>query len=350
MSEQLLGHRQESFRVELLTTTDTVLRTLAGVQADAGQLDLSVAATIRSSGNLATERIGDDVDWLQHRVRVSYVLGDDLVEPLITAIGAAPVEGHTATGVSVDVELYDKTLILKDDSFLGHYGLPEGTPILDAIQDVIASTGEAGELVGESDAVLAAPMVWDPGTTKLRICNDLADAAGCFALYCDGWGRYRADTYVPPAARGIAWTFADDTHGLYLPEWTRDLDVSGVPNRYVCVGRSTGDTAALVSVATDEDPDSPFSFQARGRWITRTDTDVEAASQGILDLIAVRRLAEAQMVGETITITHPWLPIRLNDVVLFRHARTGESRGVLQRQTVNLTPGGLVQSTIRRIR
>ena len=338
----LLGHRIEDYRVELLDLGDRVLSELPKVAANAGTLDFSVYATIRGSGNLAVH--DDGTDWLRHRIRVSYLL-DDMVVPLITAIPRAPVESHTATGVTVDVELYDKTVILSEDAYGTSYGLPAGTNIVDAVSTVITSTGEPGAslLLAPSPATLAAGMVWEAGTTKLRIVNDLLGAAGYFALYCDGMGRFRAEPYTTPSTRPVGWQF-EGNNGLYLPEWTLDADVFAVPNRYVVVGRTEGDVPALTSTATDVDPSSPFGYPSRGRWITRTNTDVEASSQLVLDLLAARRLFEAQQVTETFEFTHPWLSFGLNDVVEFDGVRA-----VVWKQTVKLAVGGLITSTARRL-
>ena len=340
----LTGHRQEAFRFELLDLADNVIGTLDGVTDDAGQLDLSIFTTIRGSGNLTLAGDAAGIDWLTHRVRVSYLLDNSPVA-LLTGIPRAPVERHTATGTTLDVELYDKTLILSEDAYGASYGLAAGTVILTAVKDVLTSSGvpAAHLLLTDSTATLAAGLVWQAGTTKLKIVNDLLDAAGYFALYCDGLGRFRADPYTTPPTRPTEWPFAAGPLGLYLPAWTRDRDVFSVPNRYVCVGRTEGDTAALTSTATDTST-GPFSYGSRGRWITRTDTDVEASSQAVLDLLAQRRLYEAQQVTETIVFTHPWLPFGLNSVVAFEGVRA-----VVQKQTIKLAPGGLITTTARRL-
>lgn len=336
----LTGHRVEGFTFELLDLSDSTVGQLPGVQADAGQLDFSVYADIRGSGNLTVH--GTGVDWLARRVRISYQ-HDGQTIPLITAIPRAPVEQHTPTGVVTDVELYDKTLILAEDSFGESFAAPAGVNIVDAVASVIASTGEpAPTLLTASPETLANPMVWEAGETKLRIVNDLLDAAGYFAVYCDGLGRFRADPYTDPATRPVRWRFRG-REAVYLPEWTRDRDVFAVPNRYICVGRSEGDTPALVATATNQS-DGPFSYEGRGRWITRVDTDVEASSQYVLDLLAVRRLFEAQQVTETFEFTHPHLPFGLNEVVEF-----DDARAVVWKQNVRLAVGGLVTSTARRL-
>lgn len=325
--------------VQLLDLSDNVVGDLPGALDDSGTLDFSVYATIRGSGNLSVLDAG--VDWLAHRVRISYLTGDTVV-PLLTGIPRAPVRRHTTLGTTLDVELYDKTSILSEDSYGVSYGLAAGTQIIPAVADVIASTGEpAGAMVlAESAASLAAGMVWEAGVSKLKITNDLLDAAGYFALYCDGMGRFRADPYTTPSSRPVDWDFGD---GLYLPTWTDDHDVFSVPNRYVVVGRSEGDVAALTSTATDVS-DGPYSYGSRGRWITRTDTDVEAASQTVLDLLAERRLFEAQQATRTFEFTHPWLPFGPNSVVAF-----GGVRVAVWKQSIRLAVGGLVTTTGRAL-
>lgn len=346
MTYDWYGHREESWRVELLDLSDNVLSDLDGVADPAGTLEYSVHAPIRGSGNLSLTATGD-VDWAAHRVRVSYLFGD-LVVPLITAIPKAPKEDHDGHGVTIELELYDKTLILADDSFGGTLALDVGTPVLDAVRDIIESTGNPRQLVGESAETLRSPMVWDPEDHKLRQVNDLLAASGHFALSCDGMGRFRADPYVGPEYRGVAWTFTHDAQGLYLPEFRRDRDAFSVPNRYRCVSRADEDTPALVSVA--EDYDGPFGFNRHGRWVTRTETDVEATSQAVLDQYTGRRLSEVQQVTEMFEITHPWLPFGLNEVVELHHPRLpGLVRAVVQKQTIELATGGLVTSTVRRL-
>ena len=251
------------------------------------------------------------------------------------------------------VDLYDKLLILSDDSFGASYALAAGVNIIDSVAAVITSTGETSMALTPSTAVLSAAMVWDAAASKLRIANDLLDAAGYFSLFCDGLGRFRALPYTAPAARGVRWALADDANGLYLPEWSRVQDVFSVPNRYVCVGRTDGATAASIQTATDTSSTSPFSYANRGRWITRTDTDVEYADSNVANLLAIaqRRLIEAQQVSETFEIDHPVLPFGLNDLVSFTNARLNGRvvPAVVQKQTFNLSAGGLVTSTLRTV-
>ena len=350
------GHRVEEYRYELLDAWDRIVSTLDDV-VDGGSLSRSVYASPRETATITLlERT--DIDWLAHRVRISHVLhtdGEPIVTPLLTGIVSAPVEDHDDHGVTVELDLADKTAILAGDAFPGYWGLASGTIILDAVRLIVGTTrglrwgGGNGGVIGDSTMQLMQDRTWDLDVTKLQIVNDILDSGGFYALYCDGLGRYRGDLYVPAEKRTPVHHFDRG----YLPTWTRDQDVANIPNRYVVGGRSDDpDVRGPVAVAIDMD--GPYGFRARGdRWITApADTGVEYSTLPELQAIADRRLAAAQSAAETITITHPYLPwVDLNCVVTVDHPRLDEPlRCVVWKQSHQLALGGLVTSTMRRVR
>ena len=152
--------------------------------------------------------------------------------------------------------------------------------------------------------------------------------------------------------RPVEWTFDDGEYsGLYLDNFGDEQDLFGVPNKWIGVSRSDGSTPSLVSVKANTDPTSRFSFQRRGRWITKVTTDVEATSQGILDAITQRNLSDATSVGRIFTIAHPWLPLDLEDVVVFRNSESKiSSRCRITKQSEDLSlPGALVVTTMHEV-
>jgi hypothetical protein len=92
----------------------------------------------------------------------------------------------------------------------------------------------------------------------------------------------------------------------------------------------------------------PFSFPARP-WLTVTETDVDYVDAANLLTIAQRKLSDAQQVGETLTITHPYLGFGLNEVVTFTNARLGTRRAVVQREEWTLDVGGLIETDLRTL-
>src|SRR5690606_23496078 len=102
----------------------------------------------------------------------------------------------------------------------------------------------------DSTETLTSGMVWPAGTSKLRIINDLLSAINYFSLRCDGHGRYVAAPYLAPASRPVVRRFVPAPDAIHLPEFTRDRDLAGIPNKVVLVSSGSGDDEALVGVAS----------------------------------------------------------------------------------------------------
>lgn len=329
----------EDYLYELLDTHDHVLRTLDGVRPG-GLLESSIHADIRSSASLRI-RLTEEIDWLTHRVRISYIL-DGVTTPLLTGLAAVTDETtDAAAGVELQLDLYDKTSILAEDGYGQAYAVPAGANLIDAAIAVIASTGETTIAIPTSAATTATGIVWPADTSKLRIVNDLLTAAGYFTVWCDGLGWYRSEPYTPPAGRPLRFEFDTAATDPYLPTLARTYDPYKVPNRVRIVGKTDGAAEPLMAEATDERPENPFSQLNRGFWRTHVEIDVETTD---IAAWAARRLAELQQVYEAHEVTHPWMPATLNDAGRFRGRLA-----VIQKQRQRLAVGGLVTSALRTV-
>lgn len=343
--DPLTTHRVESWRVDLLDANDVNLGALQGCTG--GSIEQKVAAVIRGGGTLDVVDVGQDIDWLSARVQPWWTVGD-LSWPLGVFLLSAPVAEHDETGRSWRVELLDKLAVLDQDKVDGSYSLPAGTVVTDAVAALITGAGETALAITESAETLTSGMVWEAGTSRLRICNDLLAAINYFALWCDGYGRYVAAPYIRPQDRPSAWDFAAGPRAVHTGRFTRDEDLAAIPNKVVLVSSAGVDDEALVSVATNTDPASPFSEPSRGRWITHTETGVEATSQAVLDALAARRLTELSSVTATLTVEHAALPLNLNDAVEFDTGGV-RTRAVIQSTTQALAVGALTRATMREV-
>lgn len=341
------GSRVEDWQYQLLDRNDNLIGELKGVQPG-GEYTLNVDADIRGSGSFTLNTLNRDIDWEATRIRISYLRDDLAPKPLCTVLPKLPSEDFDVDS-SARVGIFDKTQILLDE--IGtNYGLAAGTPIITAVQNLITGVGETSMLLQPSAKTLASDLSWDPNTTRLRIINDLLDAAGYFSIYTDPLGRYRADPYVDPSNRPIVWPFEDDERtGLYLPKFTRTRDTSDIPNRIKCIQRTDGETEALVAIAVAP-PSSQFSYENRGYWKTKTYTDIEAADAPTLQLITNRKLSSALQVSASFAITHPVLDIAPNNIVTFYNSKIGQrARCVCRALSYKLSVGGLVNGTYREV-
>lgn len=369
----LYGHREETFRYDLLDMRGNLVGNLDGAQTG-GSLEFNVYNEVRGSGSLVTvlydanykaKHYPDKIDWLNRMVRISYVTPDYQV-PLITAIPQAPTEAHTDEVVTMEVELYDRTIMLQEDSYGRPFSRAAGSNIKASVVEVMSSIGVTDLYYGgSSTANLKKAMNWKADATKYQIVNDLLRVAGCFHIYTDAKGRFRADKYVSPEDRPKDWTFDFGASGLYLPEFKWTIDRYHVPNKYIVVADEITVEATKhkkkykytpIGIATDNDPKSPFSYQSRSnRYITVRDSDIELAEkdtqkqhQATVAKAAKDRLREAQLVGVKVEeLVHPWLPFGVNSLVEFKNKRTSPLLAVCQAQTITLQAGGLCTSTLR---
>ncbi|WP_435298543.1 hypothetical protein [Timonella sp. A28] len=335
----LIGHRVTSWHVQLVDNSGALIGLLNEVSG--GTLSFSSASTIKTSGTVIVQ--GGTVDWTKVRLQPVLVINSEEY-PLGIFIPSAPSQTVTSAGSNGAVELLDRLTVLAEDVTDAWMSLPVGTVVTTAITEIIASTGENPGAITPSTAATRTVMTWEPATPKLRIINDLLDAAGFFSLWCDTDGQYQVTPYASPQDRPIAWVFGTSTREVHSPTYTSEQDLYAIPNRVVAVSSAAGEAEELVAVATNENPESPYSYQSRGRWITHPEQNVETTGQSALLAYAQRRLQELSSATATRVIKHGYLPLRLNDAVIF-----DGKRHVVTSMSIPLDPTKLVETTLREV-
>lgn len=299
---------------ELLDSQDRPLGALDGVTG--GSAEIVAQSILGGSGSLEIDERGADIDWMKHRVGVTCHDGASSWGVGVYLL-TSPTEQHGAFALSYDVGLLTKMNVISEDTVETRYSLAAGTPIIATVLALITSTGETRIAATESASTLASSLTWEAGTSKLTVINDLLQAAGYWSLWCDGSGMFRVEPYTDPASRPVSFEFEHGERSLHMPDWGREQDNTSVPNRVVAVGQGDEKTAPLVGISTNEDPSSPYSFQARDRWITETVEGVEAASQAVINQFAARKLRDAMAPVSRLTVTHALMPLDPNALVAF---------------------------------
>lgn len=290
-------------------------------------------------------------DW--GHVRIRPVLEIEGVEetPLGVYIATAPATSWDGSGGRESIELLDRTSVLAQDYLPESYTVAAGTNIITAIKQLIRSTGEAVGSISDSDDVVPSTLTWGAGKNKLTVINELLDSAGYLALWSDGDGQYRVEKYVPPKDRPVVYQMLDDNDSIYLPDITVENDIYGTPNRVIMTSQGDGQEEGWTAVATNEDPSSPLSFQARGRWVSDIQLGIEAASQADLQDKANRRLASLISNHSTLDVNHGPIPgLRVNQVVRFRRKVAGvDSLFTVTGTKINFDPLELSTTTLTEI-
>lgn len=350
---QLLEARDEVIQCELLTSEDISLGILGRVLK--GSLDFNVGRVVRGGGNV-TLNLSRDVSWESARIKISRgirVPGEATPRMWGCGVFRALVgdEDWAAEGATVSASLLDKTSFL-DELQLDHtYTLPVGYVVTKAVRELVLEAGEKRFSITDSDRALSAPMSWNPGTSYLKIINELLDTIGYFAMWADGEGYLRADPYSPPADRPVAFHFRNDARSIVTPEFKLLQAPYKVPNKVIGTSRVEGDEPQLLSVATNENENSPYSYQARGgKWRTETLPDLDVTTQEALDEKVLRHLITVTSAARGVEFSHGWLPLNLNDVVGWTNTRAGvDMFGTLVSWEMDLTEGTLVKSKVTEV-
>lgn len=302
----LTTSREMRYTFELYTTAGLPLGTLDGVTG--GSLEWNSTAQIKGGGKLNMIDTKANIDWLHVRIKPILSLDTGLSWPLGIFIPSTPIEKYNVDGRSWEIEMLDRTSVYDLDKIETTFALPTGTVVTTAVRDLLTSTGEPVGALTESTETLSAPLVWQAGTTKLTIINDILQAAGFNALWADGNGQFRIEKNVPPQERSLVYSMLDDSDSIYLPDFQIDKDIYSIPNKVVVIGQGSGSDEALIGIATNMNPESPYSYPSRGRWIVTTVDGVEATSQAVIDQIAQNTLAQLTSPGSSITVNHAPLP------------------------------------------
>lgn len=327
-------------------TTEATRGRLDGVTSC--RVEHNVNAAIRGGCSLSLRDVaGQDLDWASVRFR-PWVRVNNLTWPLGVFLPASPSLSHDEFGSAWEVPCLDKTSILDQDVMTSSYSVPVGTVVTDRVADLIAGAGESSVAITPSTLTTRSPQTWEPGTSRLRIINDLLDGINYFSLWADRRGLYRAEPYRRPQDRALAATFAAGEASIHSPRWSRAQDIAGVPNRTVLVVEGDEDTPGMVATADNADPASPYSIPSRGRVVARTYTGVEAADQPTLDAMAARYLADASTPSATLEVQHASVPLDGNDVVRFASSGV-DTLAVVEGWQVDLTPGSLMTGNWREV-
>jgi hypothetical protein len=343
-------NRTSSVRMEVLTATGAQAGTLDGVLS--GSVVYTAAKSVHGSASLTVVDSGQAVDWLTVRIRPVLTIAGYGDTALGVFLPSEAPEDWSDTGRVWPVKLLDKCTILDQDKVTATYALDAGTVVTTAIVSLIESTGETNHSITPSAAALASPLIWDPGTTKLQIVNDLLSTINYFSLFTNGDGQYRGEPYVKPAARPVAWEFLDGSNCIYLPTFSKDVDLFAIPNTFTATTQGDGTTAGLTSTAINSDPVSRYSTVSRGRTIAADPAlGVEATDQGTLDAYALRRLIELTTPTATIAIQHAFVPgLSFNNAVRFRRVPAGiDGRHVVSKTEISLDPTALAKSTLSEV-
>lgn len=278
--------------------------------------------------------------------------GPGFVEwPLGVFLLEAPDRELKSSGiVSRTVKGHDQLIVLADDRTPTRRSFSAGTAYTAAVQTLAGEAGVATTILA-SPLTMPATMEWEPGTSRLRIINDLLAAINYESASFDEAGLLVGRPYLSPAQRSPEYRYAADAESVIRATGlSQSLDVFGVANEWTLVV-SEADRPPLVATYTNNNPASPTSTVARGRTISDFRDNEDAPDLATLQAKAQRLAFEASQVIERVSFDTLAMPFHSNaDVLELDVPRLG-LRGVFSEQSweLPLKAGAPMKHTARRV-
>ncbi|MGB2791272.1 MAG: hypothetical protein WBC29_01845 [Candidatus Moraniibacteriota bacterium] len=346
MERLFTGHRVEDYKIEMLTADDEVIGALRYVSA--AKISANYEAMIRRGMTMDVDR-SDTITWGSVRFR-PWVVVNGVAWPLGVYLPSSPNLTFSEDGISASVTCLDKTSILDQDKVDEPYSVDAGVQVVPLVQQIVESTGETNIALTPSSLTTRQATVWSAGTTKLAIVNEMLGGINYDSIWCDGFGQFHADPYILPSAAQPRMTFVQGETAVHKKDYTYAQDLLSVPNKVIVVSQSSGDSPALIGIATDTNPASPFSYAARGnRWITTKYEGVQAADQATVDALALRYLRGAATPPGYLQIQHAVVQVKVPDIVEFQSHPTASGVYQVNEMSLDLKPGALVSGKWKKV-
>lgn len=254
---------------------------------------------------------------IQNGVTYRYPLGTFLVQ--------TPSWSFDGKTKNISVDAYTPLIELKESLPPIGYSLFKEDNIMSAAYRLCREHTRSPVTKPSCDITLHDDFVANTNDTWLTFLSDLiANAKYLFDL--DELGRIvflpRQDT----ASLQPVWTYNDDNSSILYPDISMDQDLYGIPN-VVEVIYSNGNSCYYAK-AINDNPNSPISTVSRGREIVYRVTDPKlngSPTEVQTKEYAEQLLRELSTLECTVTYSHGYCPVRVNDCVRLNYSRAGLS-------------------------
>lgn len=296
----------------------------------------------------ATINLSEPIDECYVRAYlVSSQNGNTHKEPLGTFLVQTPSWSFDGKTKEVSVDAYTPLLELKENLPPIGYSLLKDDNVMNMAYRLCRELVRAPVIEASCDTTLYDDFVANTDDTWLTFLKDLiANAKYIFDL--DELGRILFLPVQETASLQPVWTYTDDNSSILYPDISLDRDLYGIPN-VVEVVYSSGTDKYYARVVND-DPNSPISTVNRGREIVHRVTNPSLygdPTENQTKEYAERLLRELSTLECTVTYSHGYCPVRINDCVRLNYTRSGLSgvKAKVVSQSIDCSAGCKVTET-----
>lgn len=273
--------------------------------------------------------------------------GNTHKEPLGTFLVQTPSWSFDGKTKEVSVDAYTPLLELKENLPPIGYSLLKDDNVMNMAYRLCRERVRAPVIEASCDTTLYDDFVANTDDTWLTFLKDLiANAKYIFDL--DELGRILFLPVQETASLQPVWKYTDDNSSILYPDISLDRDLYGIPN-VVEVVYSSGTDKYYARVVND-DPNSPISTVNRGREIVHRVTNPSLygdPTENQTKEYAERLLRELSTLECTVTYSHGYCPVRINDCVRLNYTRSGLSgvKAKVVSQSIDCSAGCKVTET-----
>ena len=318
---------------------------------DVLEIDNIISGSIRYSD--IGERVSADVECRtfdhdnEYWIRLYLVAkqGDNIERvPLFTGIVSNPNISYNGRRETNNLQCYSP-LSLADKVYLplGWYvgsGSNGAQTVYDLLSGVVMAPIVMEEISEDSIPVISQNVIADNGETVLTMVDKILDIIN-WKIVVNGDGTIIISQY----SGDVTGSFSQQGNDIFEMDVTVSNNWYDVPNVYRAVG------SGVSSIARDEDPNSIFSIQNRGREIWVNDIDCVLTEDEKIGEYAIRKLKEAQQIYKTVDYTRRFDPdVHISDIVSINYPAQGISGlFIVKSQSIELGYGGRVTEQVEEL-
>ena len=287
--------------------------------------------------------------------------------PLGTHLIQTPSSKFNGRVKDISLDGYTPLMELKENQPAIGYFVPKSTSdepvnVMETAYRLTRDHVRAPVIKAECPTETSFVVVADPNDTWLSYLSDFISAQVFEVQYTnktritqytydlDELGRILFAPVQDIASMQPVWTYTDDNSSILYPDITMDHDMYGIPNVVEVIysgSVSTGDGKNVdhyYARVENHDPNSPISIPNRGREIVYRVQNPSLSGYPTAAMIreyAVQLIMTLSKLQRTITYTHGYCPVRLNDCVRLNYSRAGltDVKAKVISQTIKCIPG-----------
>lgn len=274
--------------------------------------------TLGSASISSTESLGECylrvyLVTIQNGIKEKHPLGTFLVQ--------TPSSSFDGKIKTVDMDAYTPLLELKENQPPIGYFISKNENIMDIGYRLTRENLRAPVVKTDNQKTLYSDFISDPNDTWMSFLKDLISNAG-YNFDLDELGRIIYSPVQDTASLQPVWTYNDDNSSILYPEISLDNDIYNIPNVVEVIYSST--TEHYYARVVNDNVNSPISIVSRGREIIHRVTNpnfIGSPSNTLVKEYAEKLLKELSSIEYTLTYSHGYCPVRVNDCVRLNYKK-----------------------------